>query len=292
MTPVSLPVTPPVPNQATYSPADLWLFQTYTRASFLAAFGFEAPVYDPSQLTRNWFDTSASPGPYSCVQVNGSNASIVPLPVPKNVALPNLPGPFLYPAWVNPPTTTAMLQLPGEVPTPANPEFLCSFADAEAVLAALPAGSAVSEDPDDANINWGAETRRNYTVTIPGGPSKQYCQPLRAAMTHVITDPSTSTYLLGGVGSPGAFQLVGGAPQWFPIADPGLSAGPAMPVPVRPLAPGESLQSGILGAVQVVNANFGAPAAAGGGLTAAQATMLQRNNTILEALNTFFRLGV
>lgn len=290
MTPViiSLPVTPPVPNQASYSPADLELFQTYTRASFLAAFGFEAPVYDTSQPTRNWFDTSASPGPYPVV----SGLSIVPLAVPKNVTLPNLAGAFLYPAWVNSPTTTAMLQLPGEVPAPANAEFLCSFADAEAVVAALPAGSAVSEDPNDANVNWGAETRRNYTVTIPGVSGPQYCQPLRAAMTHIITVPSTSTYVSGGVGSPGAFQLVGGAPQWFPIADPGLSAGPAMPVPVRPLAPGESLQSGILGAVQVVNANFGTPAAAGGGLTAAQAAQLNRIQAIMEAFNTLYRLGV
>lgn len=268
--PTSLPVTPAAPSFPA-AIAALNLFVTWTRATFLAAFGCQAPPYNPSQPTRNWFDTSATPGPYEYALVNGPTASILALPVPANVGLPNLPGIYQYPAWSNPATTVAVVQLPGVAGTqPLNPQFLVSMADAEAVLAALPAGSEISEDSTDANVIWGAETRRDYTVNVPGGPAGQYVQPLRAAMTHISTDTS-GNYASGGIGSPGSFLVSAAAINWAPAPDPGLSAGPAMAVPCAPLWPNTAFGVGPLASVEIVST---AVASTGGGLTADQASAI------------------
>lgn len=294
MTPTSLPTIPVLPSLPAATAA-LDLFATWTRASYLAAFGVQAPPYNPSEPTRNWFDTSANPGPYSCVQVSGSTASIVPLAVPANVAVPNLPGAYQYPAWSNPATTTAVLTFPGTNNPGPMPSVqvgeICSQADAQAVAAACPAGTTVTEDPSDANVTWNTETRRTWLINVPNGPQGVFAATLRATMTAISTDTS-GNYVSGGVGSPGSFQVSGSSLVWVPTPDPGLSAGAAMAVPCAPLWANTAFAPGPLGiGVEIISS--ATPSASGeGGLTATQAALLQRNNTILEALNTFFRLGV
>ena len=56
--PVSQPVVPAQPNQELYSVQDLALFKTYSRDSYRAAFGLEAPAYDPARLLKSWFDST------------------------------------------------------------------------------------------------------------------------------------------------------------------------------------------------------------------------------------------
>ena len=61
MTPTSVPVVPAQPVQANYSAAQLGLFQTFTRDSYLATFGVQAPVWDPTRVDKYWFDSTVDP---------------------------------------------------------------------------------------------------------------------------------------------------------------------------------------------------------------------------------------
>ena len=56
---VSLPIVPPQPNKEVYGFAELALFQTYTRETYLASFGVQAPAWDPSRPSKFWFDSTA-----------------------------------------------------------------------------------------------------------------------------------------------------------------------------------------------------------------------------------------
>jgi hypothetical protein len=55
--PVSQPVIPPQPNQLYYGVSALALFQTFTRDTYLSAFGIQAPPYDPTRVIKTWFDS-------------------------------------------------------------------------------------------------------------------------------------------------------------------------------------------------------------------------------------------
>src|SRR5205085_6428857 len=57
--PISTPVVPPQPNLPYYGVAELALFKIYTRETYRAAFGIEAPSFDPSRVIKTWFDTTA-----------------------------------------------------------------------------------------------------------------------------------------------------------------------------------------------------------------------------------------
>src|SRR5690349_20763739 len=57
-TPVSRPVIPAQPNLLAYGTSQLSLFESYTRESYLAAFGVQAPAWDPSRVRKAWFDST------------------------------------------------------------------------------------------------------------------------------------------------------------------------------------------------------------------------------------------
>ena len=61
-TPASQPVIPNQPDLLAYGIQDLGLFNTYWRASYLAAFGVQAPEWDPTRVGKTWFDTSVDIG--------------------------------------------------------------------------------------------------------------------------------------------------------------------------------------------------------------------------------------
>src|SRR5215471_15393890 len=68
-TPVSRPVPPVEPNQLAYGISQLALFTSYTRASYLAAFGVQAPAWDPSRVRKTWFDSTVDTSDPSNVAV-------------------------------------------------------------------------------------------------------------------------------------------------------------------------------------------------------------------------------
>lgn len=284
----SLPVAPAQPaNVAAYSPAALDLFTVYTRASYLAAFGAQAPAFDATKPVRTWFDTSASPGPYQVV----SGTSIVPLPVPAGVNVPNLAGAYQYPVYANLPSTTpAQLVLSTTLPPqPVPVSEICSQGDGQAVAASFGFGAVLGEDSADTATQWGAETRRRWTVQPAGGPVLEAC-PLRAEMTAQIFDPN-GNYVSGGLGSPGSWsKATTPNPTWVPATDPGLLAsGVPVAAPVRSLLPNEQLITGVLGAVEVARTDLPGAGGGAGALTSAQQTFLYQ---VAAALNRIYNLGV
>nr|MDP9112733.1 hypothetical protein [Acidobacteriota bacterium] len=109
--PVSLPVAPPQPDEASYSPAALALFQEYTRESYRAAFGVDAPAWDPARQFKTWFDSSVfTPQPNTIAyQIFGQNPAgawgfqTLTLLLADAAAV-NLPGAITYPQYVVQPT--------------------------------------------------------------------------------------------------------------------------------------------------------------------------------------------
>lgn len=57
--PVSEPSAPAQPSTAKYPISELALFREFTRESYRATFGVEAPLFDVLRPTKAWFDTTA-----------------------------------------------------------------------------------------------------------------------------------------------------------------------------------------------------------------------------------------
>lgn len=295
--PISTPSVPAQPNLANYPVSALNLFQTYTRTTYLAQFGVQAPAYNPSLPSRNWFDTSAAPGPYQGIQINpagtaGSTlAQVVPLAVPANVALPNLSGIYQYPTYANLPATTPAIHVWGNgLPsTGVSVAYICSLADAQAVANSFGLLT-LGEDPADGNVTWNGETRRDYTVTPKGGTMALEACPLRVLMTAQEFD-SNGNYTGGGVGAPGSWtNPLGANPVWDLAFDPGASASSALtPVPVRSMLPNEQFAVGTLGTIEISRTDIAGPSNGSGGLTSAQQVYMYQ---ILDALDKVYSLGI
>ena len=57
--PVSYAMVPAQPDKEFYGLQELALFQSFTRDSYRAKFGVEAPVFDPAKSIKQWFDSAA-----------------------------------------------------------------------------------------------------------------------------------------------------------------------------------------------------------------------------------------
>src|SRR5579871_6226117 len=138
-TPVSVPVTPPQPNSLAYGYQQLALFTSYTRDSYLAAFGIQAPAWDPTRVKKTWFDSTVDTSQPTNVAVynfagpdSSGNDSIQQMIIPASEAgTVNLPGAITYPPYVIAPTdaTRANVGL--------NPNYLSLQSDAQALLKTL-----------------------------------------------------------------------------------------------------------------------------------------------------------
>lgn len=138
--PHSEPVIPSQPAQPSYGFSELALFKNYTRESFRAAFGAQAPAFDPARLIKTWFDSTAdtSDGANVAVyKVVSSDArgqwGIRQLVIPaREAAALNLPGVVCYPVYVIAPTKAAR-----GVVTGIWPVTLSLLAEAQPLLAEL-----------------------------------------------------------------------------------------------------------------------------------------------------------
>lgn len=293
--PVSTPVVPAQPTTATYGLSALNEFQTYTRASYLAKFGVQAPAYNPAAPPRTWFDTSALPGPYLVVSVNTAQtppAQLVPMAVPVSIGYPNLSGAFQYPLYVNfPSSTTAVQVLPG-APTslPVQVTNICSVGDAQTVANSFGPGTAITIDPSyNTGMTWNSETRRPYDVTPVGGQPLNACN-LLLTMTH-MNFSTDGTYASGGFGAPGFWSNASSSnPTWTPTPDPGLNpVGTPVPVPARSLLANEAFAIGPLATVDIVNTSVPSNSQGGSALTAAQQLYMYN---VLDVMNKRYGLGV
>lgn len=100
--PVSCPSVPPQPEQSVFDSGALALFGTFTRESYLAALGVQAPPFEPARAPQYWFDSSvdlSSDANLAVYRVVGTDASGTPvirqMVVPAGEAARiNLPGAF------------------------------------------------------------------------------------------------------------------------------------------------------------------------------------------------------
>jgi len=277
--PESQPIIPAQPNLPDYGFGSLALFSSYTRASYLATFGVQAPNWDATKAPKAWFDTSGTnPSTYltpNLLAASGSSAE-QPLTVmdattgqPRPLTLDeaaavNIPGLISYPPYVIAPSD-AIQQATGAI---LNPTYLSTFAQAVQLAIAwgvpatfgVPGASIVDMDPggETAYTYAPSEARRWYGIVYNG-------QPLTVG-TELAQMNSQ------GVGYPGQWNL--SAPEGptfeFTAALPdGIStgvalAGSAIPCPVRPLLPTEYFEQ-VLGGSEILNTNLLQPPSATGG---------------------------
>lgn len=263
----SFPADPAQPNQAVYSTDLLQTFQAFTRASYLAAFGVQAPSFDATRPAQYWFDSTAAPLPanqmmsYLQIQLtpsaDGSTppAQLVSLTIPAGqAATPNIPGLVSYPAYVIAPTTAAS---GGSL---VNPSVLSNYSDALALAAALglPASSVISGPA----LTWNGETRGDWMIVLPGNPNPYYAGTL-------LVDQYAN-----GIGSPGAWSTrnagtANAQAVWTPVpAGPdGITTGiptEITPVPVRALLANEKfVPAGIGAGVMVARIDLASPSVLG-----------------------------
>lgn len=249
-----------------------YVFPQYTRASFQAAAGIQAPAWNPAYPIKDWFDPEARPGSDVTYQVwNGSPVSpaLVALTIPgAEAATVNLPGmPTFEPYHPEPTFATKQIHFAGLAFTPSavDPRTLSTRVDADR-LAAI-AGAAVVDPTAASNqfliFTWAGETRRPYVLmpTGVGGDPTAVGQNVGQVLAAVNA---------AGVASPGhwsAAQLALHLLTWVPeTVQGGLDVTARVPEPML-LAAGErlvSLQLGITFTAAVLAAGETAPGVGGG----------------------------
>src|SRR6185437_16149403 len=135
-TPVSQPAIPPQPDLLAYAIDALGLFTSYTRDSYFAAFGVQAPAWDPSRVKKTWFDSTVDTSNpnnvalYKIVSVDQNGrwglAQMI-LPASEAAAV-NLPGSVAYPPYTIAP---AAVSSGGAL---IDPMYLSLEADARALM--------------------------------------------------------------------------------------------------------------------------------------------------------------
>lgn len=239
-TPASQPTIPKQPDLLAYGIQDLGLFSTYSRDSYLVAFGVQAPPWDPMRVRKTWFDTTvdtSAPGNVAIYKIAAPDQNGVwglrqiVLPAQEAAAV-NLPGAIAYPAYVAAPTRTTT---GGSL---IDAMYLSTETDARSLMTALGGSGLVAESGNAAFpiIYPPDEPRRMWDFTVNG----------------VVCNAGallTSEYA-NGVGAPGSWQDSANGPVW--ISDPPAPTGlndmrQARPMPVRDLLPNEQLQPGLMG---------------------------------------------
>ena len=255
MKPVSQPVIPPQPAVEIYGVQDLALFKTHTRDTYRATFGVEAPPYDPSRLTKTWFDSTADtsqPENVSVYKVVARGASgnwiVRQMVIPSaEAAAVNLPGAVRYPPYTAVPTK-AVRTAPGDLtPQPVNPDYLSTQAQARRLKVEVGATD-VREEPAMSGgfgIAYPAEEGRRLWEVIFKGNGVNAGLLLKNRYTQ-------------GIGSPGRWDLSQAEPLWVP--DPPAPTGTddlrsLREVPVRDLLPNEALRATLMG-VSVVRTDL------------------------------------
>lgn len=245
---ISQPVIPPQPDSLAYGIQDLGLFSSYTRDSYLAAFGIQAPAWNPAWPAKSWFDSTvdtsnpANVALYKVISRDGSGDwgyQQMVLPAQQAAAV-NLPGAITYPPYAVAPTQAT------RGGAPVNPQYLSLQSDAEALMAALGGTALMDEGVSTVFpiVYPPNEPRRVWDFTVNG-------QSCNAGSLLFLQNAN-------GVGAPGHWNLSETSPVWVP--DPPAPTGvgdtrPPVNMPVRDLLPNEKLQTGLMG-VSVVRTDL------------------------------------
>ena len=272
-TPVCVPQNPAQPDQAIYGLSALETVPSFTRESYLAAFGVQAPSFDAAMPPKYWFDSTVDasmPGNvavYEQAALSGLSAQIAQMRMPASqAAAVNIPGLIAYPTYVIAPTSAA---INGQ---PVNADILSSYQDAVNLAASWALGSSAVFDGDPAMgpfaiVYPATESRRQWMILVKG--IAQNAGICLAAM------------YAQGIGHPGDWDLNGPEPLWKPAPDAadGITSGVPLPgsqvpVPVRALLANEQIIS-TLGGAMVARTDMSSAATEAGGFGASdRATLL------------------
>lgn len=253
--PVSLPKAKNQPDQECYGVEWLALFETYTRETFRAVFGIDAPAWDPSRARKDWFDSrildagGTPPIRYQTAIKGGEGAwRMEEFTLPAAIAASvNLPGRPVYPTYIVEPTAAT------RGGAPVAPVLLTLESDARALL----------------NIFWGLGLRGAgladegltpmFPVIYPAGEARRMWAIADDAGRRWNAGLLWNTRNKEGIGSPGEWKLSAEGVEWIPANPPpdGLDdTRPPVAMPMRGLLVNEQLRPGLtaLGAlgVQVV----------------------------------------
>jgi hypothetical protein len=237
--PFSRPIAPIQPNAEFYSIHELALFKTYTRESYRAAFGVEAPAYDPARPVKSWFDSTAdmthpdNVAVYRIVGRDQNNQWTTRQLVlsAREAATPNLTGEIRYAPYVVAPTNTL------RAGSTIHPVYLSLESEARGFMAQFD-GSDLG-DEGESGI---------FPITYPAD------EPRRLWYFMYRGRPVNAGALLNsrnrkGMGAPGHWDVSSGEPMWIP--DPPAATGaddtrPPRELPIRDLLPNEKLQATLL----------------------------------------------
>jgi hypothetical protein len=249
-------------------------FPQYTRASFQAAAGIQAPAWNPAYPIKDWFDPDAGvEGVYQVWNGSVTLPALITLTIPGAEARTvNLPGTPTFSKYAVAPTlATKQVHFGGVAFAPLAVDPLTLSTLAQANTLALISGAVVVDPTATQNqfliFTWNGETRRPYVLMPPG----------------VTGDPTAAGQNVGqllaavnaaGVASPGHWdppQLALHILVWVPeTAQSGLDVTARVPEPML-LNAGEtlaSMQLGITFTAVVLAASETLPGAGGVGSAA------------------------
>jgi hypothetical protein len=240
-TPISQPVTPSQPNLIAYGIQALALFTTFTRDTYQAAFGIQAPAWDPTRLRKTWFDSTvdtSNPANVTVYKILGRDqnfnwAITEMVMLSSEAASANLPGALTYPAYVITPSEVT------RAGTGINPLYLSLESDAQALMAVVGGTGLLDEGSGGGvfpTVYPANEPRRLWDIVFEGHP--------------VNVGALLALEYANGIGAPGSWDSSSGEPVWIPApaAPTGLDDVRApRDMPVRDLLPNEKIQAGLMG---------------------------------------------
>ncbi len=277
-----------VPEEPFYPIDTLYLFDRFDRASWERAFGEQAPPWDPSRGVKAWADTTAIEGAddpdgvfveYDYFDPASRKFERMRMTA-REAAVPNLPGEYVYPAYVVTPTPAVIINPDGGEDT-FNPEMLCYRAEADGLARELGATSVIENrfpEGGQFRIEWRGEQRRMWLLRI-------------GSNLHSAALLLQKKYR-GGVGAPGEWMIEpSGQPVWLARKqETGLgNRQREVAVPCRHLADNEALYLGHPMKVVVYRTDMDseynrADPAAAGALPADIRVMIERIDTNLQQL--------
>jgi hypothetical protein len=238
--PVSQASPLPQPNQAYYGVEALTLFRSFTRDIYQAAFGVEAPPYDPSRVIKTWFDSTADVSSPNNVAVYKTLAQISPgvwnlqqMVIPAlEAASVNLPGAVTFPPYVPAPTKAT------RGGSGINGLYLSLLTEAQSLMAEI-GGTALADEGATSVfpvVYPADELRRTWDIVFKG-----------AALNVGLL---LAAKYAKGFGAPGHWNTSGSDAVWVP--DPPAATGeddarPPRPMPMRDLLPNEMFKTGLMG---------------------------------------------
>jgi len=227
--------------------SSLEVFPRYTRESYEAKFGVQAPPCDGTKPLKAWFDPAGAGVYHQLVGVSGATpptfAALIMTPAEAKSI--NLPRAYRYPEYIIPPTPGTLL-IQGVKRVPMFAQNLSTSEQANGLAVELTAaGWLVSapyeidkkpkEGPSDVTVvyEWNGETRRHWMIDVDRGELNRV--PYNVGQ--LLAERNRA-----GAGSPGHWEPPSsGHFRWQ--ADPQVvSSSKEGPVPVRLLNSDEEFQ--------------------------------------------------